>query len=321
MKRLARWFVLLVLVVLAVWYLGRHGEMARALRRIAWPYLLVVAGLNLANKLLMAMQFRELCRAFGAELTFQEWFGLSVCNTMYNHLAPGHAGAAVRALYLKKAHRLPLAHFGAIVAGGNVLALIAAGLTGLLAGAVLLVSGAPGAARMLAVLTALLGITLAGAVGLAVGTRLVGLVPVEAVRRHLERASEGLRLYPRHMGMVGRVIGLRAVQVGTGGLGLFVCGRAVGLPISAPQAIVLHCLGAFSVLLPITPAGLGVREGIVTGGASLLGLPMELALLAALVVRAVHTLVTLVLGLAFSYSLLDGLKLARDGEQETTAEG
>lgn len=313
--------MLLVLIALAVWYAARHGEMLRSVRQIAWPYLLVVAGLNLTNKLLMALQFRELCRAFGAELTFREWFGLSVCNTMYNYLAPGHAGAAVRALYLKKAHRLPLAHFGAILAGGNVLALIAAGLIGLAAGALLKLSGAPGATRILALLAVLLAMTLAGALALALGTRLVGLVPSETLRGHLERASEGLRLYPRHPGMMARVVGLRALQVGIGGLALFVCGRAVGLAVNPPQATALQALGAFSVLLPITPAGLGVREGIVTGGASLLGLPVELALLTALVRRAVHTGVTLVLGLSFSYSLLDGLKLARDGEQEAATDG
>ncbi len=301
----AKWFALGIIVLLAVWYAWTHQDLVAALGRISASYLVLLFGLGFALKLVLGVEFMVICRAFGVRLSFREWFGLSVCNTMYNLLLPGRAGAGVRALYLKRAHRLPYAHFGALFAASSVLNLVVAAVVGLAAAWAPAAEQAHGRLRVAFLL--LLSFSVAGVGILAGASRVVCYVPVAGLRQVLGRVAGGLKLLWDRRGALALLGALRVVGL-LFGAGLYLaCCRSLDLQVRASQAVILQSLGMFSVLLPLTPGSLGVREGIMSVAGHYMGLSAQMVLLAALVQRAVIMVLTFGLGTVFSYVLLQGV--------------
>jgi len=95
-------------------------------------------------------------------------------------------------------------------------------------------------------------------------------------------------------------------------VGLFICFSAIDLKVFPLQILIIPSLTTFSMLLPLTPANLGVREGIISFSALLFGLPADQTLLAALIDRGVAVIITFLFGLIFSRILLSGLKPAKE---------
>jgi len=72
--------------------------------------------------------------------------------------------------------------------------------------------------------------------------------------------------------------------------------------------LIIPLLTTFSLMLPLTLANLGIREGIISGCAYWFGLPADQAMLAALIDRGAAVIMTFLFGLIFSRILLLGLK-------------
>ena len=70
-------------------------------------------------------------KPYGIELTFHDYFGITVVSRSLNIILPMKGGAAVRGLYLKQQHNLSLTDFSAIFAWQSLLTLFVASLLGL----------------------------------------------------------------------------------------------------------------------------------------------------------------------------------------------
>ncbi len=304
LKRIAKWALLTVLVGAGVAYAAGHPELLGSLRKMPAGALLVLIGISVAGLTCLGVQLKLLCAVFGTDLQANEWFGLAACNAMYNYLAPGRPGIVARALYLKRVHRLSYAHFSAVFAGSNVLALLVAGLIGTGAAGAMALAGAPGRWKLLGVFVVLFSVSVGGACLLALSTKVVEYVPIAALRKVLVRAAEGITLYLKEKEALVKVACCRVLNVALAATGFYVSCRALGLVVTPVQAVAVQCMGTFAILLPLTPAALGIREGVVSYAAHLMGLPPQTAMLAALVQRGASVVVTFSLGLLFSYVLL-----------------
>lgn len=318
-KHILKYCVLAALVAAGLWYAWTHQKLLLSLKSIPFWYLIVIFCLTLTRNVLKGLQLRSISTVFGLRLSFREWFGLSVCNTMYNYFVLARAGAGVRALYLKKKHSLSYAHFGSLFAGSNALKLMAAALTGLFT--CILAQTLYGerwvalTVAFLLLLSSLLGAT----VILAVSLKAVRYVPTKTLRRILSDVSDGLKLFPKHRDSMLKFAALSFVQICAAAAGFFVCCSALGMTLNALQVLAIQSMACFAVLLPLTPGGLGIREGIIASSGHLLGLPPEMAMLAALVQRGVAMIVTFGLGLVFSYLLLEGLKVPYPASSSETS--
>jgi uncharacterized protein (TIRG00374 family) len=299
-----RWVLLAVLVGAALWYAHTHRDVLDALANVSAWHLALILALCLLMKLWMALAFKCICGIFDLKMRFREWFGLSVCTTMLNQMMPGRAGAAMRAVYLKQKHRLPFAHFGSLVAGTHLIRLPVTALIALAACGIGRLAGGAGWGPLAVTFLVLLALLAIATVLATASARLIRYVPFRAVRAVLERLARGLRLFPERKGQSAQIALWSALEVCTLGAVLLVSCRAVGMDVSAPQALAMRSLGVFAILLPLTPAGLGIREGMVSYAGHLLGLPVQTLVLAALIARAAAILVSFALGLPFSYVLL-----------------
>ena len=92
---------------------------------------------------------------------------------------------------------------------------------------------------------------------------------------------------------------------------LFICFSAIGVDVTPLQMLIIPSLKAFSLILSLTPANLGVHEGIISGCVYWFGLPADQAHLATLIDRGAAVIMTFLFGLIFSRILLSDLKLSK----------
>jgi uncharacterized membrane protein YbhN (UPF0104 family) len=109
------------------------------------PWLLsVCAAASLAALLAPGPIFWVMTSRVGRNVRLAESTWLAVMTTAINSVVPLHAGAAARAVYLKRRHDLDLSSFAATFLGYNILCLFAASVAACTAGGWLLLSSDSG---------------------------------------------------------------------------------------------------------------------------------------------------------------------------------
>ncbi len=304
---IARWLLLVALVVLAAWYGVRHPEIFSALRSMTFAHVLLSLLFLFGARWALALQLRTLSGCLGVRLGVWESFGLVMINTMYSYLAPGRAGLGAQGLYLKKKHALSFAHFGSLVAASNLLQAFATASMTLVVAIVGRQMGVPVPTSVLVALLTMLGLIMAAGVGLGVFMGLAHRVPTKTLRSLCVRMSEGIRMLWGRKRVLLIVLALGIVRLaGLSGLLWMAC-SSVGLSVGIVPATTMTAFAILGLILPLTPGSLGVSEGIISGIGELWGFPLETLLLAALVRRAIAVLFTFALGTVATYLLSAGL--------------
>ena len=302
-----------VVVALMALFVARNWDDFRQLE-LAAPLLLIplaaAAAVNLfSNGWLMA----SILRPLGVALNRSEAFSLSVLNRLGNYVAPFRLGASVRIVYLKNNYDLPVTRFLASMTATYVIQYGISSLAGV--GALLWLTAA--------------GDTDWNVVGWGFVAAVIGLgLLVAWTPRHPE-AAEG-------EGRIRRILrrfveGWATIRAGRGDLALaawwalatygsfafmtFFEFRVLGVEISPMEAAFVTSVGALTGLIGITPAGLGIAEGLVVLAASTIGLPVHVAFAAAMLQRVV---VFLLVGVLSPYT---SAVLARRGKAKLSGGG
>ena len=301
---LLRWIFLAVLIGAGIWYGTAHPQLLQALSQISIWWLLPLAVLILIGKALQGLQLRLLTSIYRIRLSFAEWFGLTVCKSMYGYLLPGRPGAGVQAVYLKKRHEFSFAHFSSLFAATALIDAGSAASVGLLACVALHSLVRQVHPFFSAVFGAVLGACAFGCVILLFARGVTRYVPTQSGRDFAERAVEGLGLLRKNPGILLEVIGLGVARLVFDSGALFVACVAFDLRATFLEAVLMFVLSTFGMLLPLTPGSIGVNEGIIVAAGGLLGIRAGELLLAALVRRAIGLSLFFLLGWAFTHFLL-----------------
>lgn len=112
----------------------------------------------------------------------------------------------------------------------------------------------------------------------------------------LGRAVAVLRQKPPEFALAILLVAIDEVSSATV---LWFCFAALGPPVGAGAVMSGYVIGIMSGVVSLVPGGLGVQEGSITGVFSLLGSPVEQAVLAAVLFRLVFFLVPYVASFAF----------------------
>lgn len=248
--------------------------------------------------LLNAFVLRASLRFFDVLLGWRAAFLVAAGATLWT-LLPGAAGLGVKAIYLRQ--RLGLS-YAAFSASTGVTLLVAIIVSGIIGEAALLGRGAlsPG--------TALLAGTLALLVAAAV---LPLALPVRRPRRQgvlwdgLRRLLDSWSIIRgRPQDLAGLAWALLLRTLGQAYL-IHAAGRVTNVNFDAPGSVLLAALAVLTLLINITPGGLGVREGLQTAVAAAIGFPAPASL------AAVGLATAAVLLLAVTVGALSSTALAR----------
>lgn len=285
----------LFLVLFAV-YVWRNGNTFRELLNVSQSLLVLAPSLVLLSFLGSGLMNQLLYRHLGAPVTTVEGMSLATVNSLAN-LLPFAGGMVAKGVYLKRKYGLGYTRFLSATIALFVMMVAASGAVGLLT---------------LAYIRGVLGreiplLLVAGFLVMLLGVAILWLPPALVPRgrwaARFAQFLDGWRFMRRQPGLL---IALLLLQLG---LIVVLAGRywtafhLMSQPVSLSDCLLFAAATVLTQLVTITPDGLGIREGIVGGIATLLGFDIGVSVVAVTIDRLVSTAITIALGSLASYHL------------------
>ncbi len=256
-------------------------------------------------KALSGFQFNALMRHLGRDLPAWEWFGLAVVTHFFNLIMPFRGGMAARAWYLKHKYNFSYSHFLAIQGGFQAIVLISGAVMGLV--------GMCGVAFVRpGVLEAPLFIPVAVCFVLSAAVLFVLLHLTPQLKEDEKKGKWLTRLWKvvdgwrrirtkrRQVVVIFLIsLGQRLVKA-VFWMVIFYC---LGVRLGLFAGFFLAAVGVFSVVIMILPGNLGVDDAVHVFAATLIGVPLDVSIAAALLARMVNMGSALILGPLYNYIL------------------
>lgn len=231
------------------------AALGEALRNVAPALLAVAVAVNLATRIAAGERTLTLSRAGGLPLSRAQTLEALFIANFWSLVVPGVASGGVATVLRYRHHGVDAPEALAVLAASRVLEMAA-----------------------FAVLAVI------GWVSTAAGGAGVALAVPAVVTRPLGAAMRLLRALPPRALAAGT--GWALVQGVLDAATVVVLARALGLPVGIEHALWINALAYFSILLPLSVAGLGVREAAVVLGVMPLGIAREPAVALALLMLA-----------------------------------
>lgn len=266
-------------------YLVRKEGVLTALRSIRPRDVVGMVAASVVASIANGARFHATVRMYGLRLGLFESYGLSVSNALLNYALPAQGGTLMKGAYMKTRHRFGYTDYVALTASSQLVTLgVAAGM-----GLALLMFGVEPAGRSGAAMVGTLAVLTLLALGLLllIGRSVVpGFIGPKWAGR-MERFAAGFRYWARSpldgMWFVLWTVIWTVVQ----GVRLWMAFGAVGAEVPVLATQFLQAIVVASGVVAIVPGNLGLREGVTSLSAGLLGMDRGQALLAALVDRSV----------------------------------
>ncbi|WES66185.1 lysylphosphatidylglycerol synthase transmembrane domain-containing protein [Microbacter sp. GSS18] len=286
-----------VLLGAIAWYVWQNWSQFSEIR-LTQPWALGVAGVFvLANAYAIGSVTQAAIAPHGVDLARSELFGLAILTRFTNQFLPSYVGATIRATYLKRAHDVTYAKFSSSFLVSNILQLV---VTGVLAVLVLLLMGSDisllGSFVVAGVAVAVVTVVMAFFPAKRLGERLAASRPRGRLRRRVaDRLADALTGYavvraePRTFtsSLLWILVAVTTSSV------VYICLYAsLGQAQDIAGIVFVAIVAGWGVVLSLTPAGIGVREGIMMISAGIVGLPIAPTVVVALLMRIVTIVAT-----------------------------
>lgn len=261
--------------------------------------ILLLMFIALITATLNGIIIKYLVEPFNIRLHVKEWFGLATITTFYNTIMPFRTGFFTKAAYLRERHSFSFTNLLAMMAGIYVINFFIVGMLGL---------------ASLAVMHFKYGISnvlvTCFFVGVALSTSAILIFPPKLAETKREFVNKFIRVVNgwhliknnRRVLAVSSIVTL--AQLLLSAYATTISFRVTHLDIDLYGAVFITCVGAVSVLIGITPANLGITEGLAVMTGWILGITSAQSLNAALIRRLASTVIIFILGPIFSYLLL-----------------
>lgn len=287
----------IVALLIFVIYIGKNFDRYHQLFDFSLGVFLSLFGLVLGFTLINGLINYFLYRALGAFLTLNESIGLASVNSLANQL-PFAGGLIAKGVYLKKRYNLAYTHF----------------LSATMALYVCFVSASGGVALIVLAYWTLVGIenipvALFGGFASMVASVIFLYLPVYIfslpgkIGKRLSQLADGWRVLGQNGHLVLKMIGFHMITTLLFAARLWISFHALSQDVTYTECLLFSSAAVLTRLISIAPGGLGVREGIVAGLASVLGFDPGVSAVAVGLDRLVATTVILVLGTFYTYRL------------------
>ncbi|MBS3093784.1 flippase-like domain-containing protein [Candidatus Pacearchaeota archaeon] len=297
-KRIISILVLIVLTTLAYLYLKNNIETFRSLKIVSPILLLLLIALFLSTYILIAYLTRMILKTMKISISNRESFMLSIVTGFYNLITPLRGGLAARALYLKKNHQFSYTDFISSVAASYVIIFLVASVTGLSTALLIFIKKQ--------IINWIL-VTIFFIVFLAMMSIILFSKKLKESKYFLINKiimiSNSWNIIRKKPRIIIAVSLIAITQLLISALMLKLQFSVFGFHISFVEALFISSIGSLSLLISITPAGLGINEAITVFSALTLGISPAQSLSAALLGRAAQIIILFILGPIFSFIL------------------
>lgn len=297
-RRWMRWIQFAIVVSLLAWagvYAARHPDKLEVLQKVPIGYVALLGLSGAITLLLNGLYLRHIMQIFDVRLSLFESTAIAVYSSIGNYLLPMAGGLGIRGLYLKQRHRLPYAFFLSSLGTTYVLGLGLSALIGLLAVAALYIQHG--------IFNVIVSGSLAGILISSLG---LGLLNVEIPRGRwkpldkLADALHGWQLVRANLHLLMILIAIILLLLVNSWAALWIAFSALGIRLGFVSALLLAMLLELSIVIRVTPAGLGIREAVLVFSGTVLGIEPVTSAIAAVLLRLTGFLANLLLALVLS---------------------
>ena len=271
----------LIILVFLVWYLSCHWEQLKALLKLTPLTLLLLYALICLSRINISMVNQRLIGALGTKVSLWELYMLQNATRLLNYL-PLRFGTAFRGNYLKLRYGLSYSYYASFFIYLMLLTVTVATVSGLVA----LIAGFGISSYGNKVLAALF-------LGVIVTSLVLLVLPLPAPSGE-GRAKSILRNFLQGRKKVSKntnifiCTGHLAISVLIMSVKTSIIYHSLGQRLHPAGYVIIAALAFISSLISLTPGALGFMEIITASGAMVLGIPLEIGILAAMLNRAVE---------------------------------
>ncbi|MFH1868843.1 MAG: lysylphosphatidylglycerol synthase transmembrane domain-containing protein [Candidatus Omnitrophota bacterium] len=248
----------------------------------------------------VSVNIKILLNIFNIRLRFKEYFGLYVITMMANYILPAKGGFIPMAVYLKTRHSFEYSKFLIFLLSFYIFTFFINCMVGI--GLVFMnyfIKNELNLDILLIFVLVLVFIILLLSIVFGLNKKNLG-------SGFLGKAVAGFKVFVKKKKLLYSVAGIQAASIFFMSLKLLYAYRALGIDIDIISAALIGLIGAFSVIISITPANLGVREFFVTISSKMVGYTATEGVMAAMLDRCIGLILTFILGAIFSYILFGG---------------
>ena len=281
-----------IVVLLLGWYLFQNREVFSSLAGITpWQIVLMIL-LEAAGFMLGSYLNYSMIRRFGFHVSYLDSVLLQYSNSFLNKIMPTiGAGAAFRAVFLKKKYSFSYSQFVATLGGLYLISFIATALIGL---ACMVVFYLQDGLTNWVITLAFLGL-------LVPCLAIVFFSPNVPERNNrliktVRSIIAGWNILKKDWRFVGVYTAFVILQLVLSALQVWVCYQALGTRAGLIPMVFLSTLGIILTFLNFTPDGIGVREAIYVFSANLVQIPQTVLVLGSLVLRGLSIVTSMVFG-------------------------
>lgn len=288
-----QWFLLLILLLVFVAYLLGHRDLWLVVREINSGSIAVLAGISSLLLLSNGMILKVLLGTFSLNISLRDCFGISALTAMGSYMASFVGGTFGKALYLKKRHDFPYSAFLSSMSAAHIIDFFWISLLGC---SVIMMTGGLSAVWGPALLAGFLLLGFSALVLLVFSLRF----SVNCCEGKLFKAfadfMEGWRIIRRDRSLIGKIsVLLLANQILTASE-LFVGYGAFSIKIGIAEVLLMGVITSISFVVKLTPANIGIQEGVIAFSSHLLGAGFDEGLLVAALLRVISLIVVFFFG-------------------------
>lgn len=261
-----------LLGLVAVIFYFRPENLLATLRSVGVSGVAIWVAITVIARLIQAETTAAPLRAMGYPMRRRDAFWIGWIRTFANQIVPT-SGVAAYAQAIRQKTQISWSELTVLAAPQYILVAAALGLVGLLATASNIEELQTSFVGLAAVYSGVIFVSVAITRG---APWFLGLLP-ERLTSRVEQASGALRKFVEHPGLIARIVAFHSAAILLRGSRIWLLFAAAGVNLDWRQALLVIAVAESSMLIQLTPGGLGVREGAILGGAALVGVPTDVA--------------------------------------------
>ncbi len=295
--------IVLALLALFLFYLKHHTNRLKELSLASPKLLIVLFFFYILDYFITSMITIIAFKSTTIKIGLFESFQLILTKNFYNLITPFKGGLAAKALYLNQKHKVDYTTFLSCISAAGLISFTVSTLIGLTALIYIFINHKifnwPIFIVFLLIFIALFLI-------------LIFAPKIRELKykwvNHLIRILNGWRNLTKNIKYVIAITFISIIQLTLLALMLHLQFHVFDLKISFIKCLFLVCVTDLSLLIAITPSGLGIQEATTAFAAISIGITPDQSLPALILGRAVSLTILLVLGPIFSYFLMKDIK-------------
>ena len=299
LKNLISIGILLIIVALFIYYIIQHISDFQQLSLVNPFYLVILLALFIFTYYLISIITKNLLYPLGVKLKGFEAFALSIVTGFYHLITPFRGGTITRAVYLKKKHEFSYTNFLASLAGKYLIIFLTASFIGLIT--TLFINYIYGSFSWI-IFFVFLAIFLPLLLIVVLSPKL-SLTKNNFINRFI-KVVNGWHLIKNNKRVIIIITLVSILQLIIGAFMFYFQFRVFGIEVEFIKCLFLASIGSLSILIAITPAGLGINEAVIVFSALTIGITPAQSLSVALLGRVIGFLVLFILGPTFSAFLI-----------------